>query len=62
MLIARGGAIVKEIVFVAVALGVAESVTVMATENDPLAVGVPEITPVAAAIERPAGNPVADQL
>ena len=40
----------------------AESVRVTTTENEPEAVGVPEITPVLAAIVNPAGNPVADQL
>ena len=37
-------------------------VAVTVTEEVPAVVGVPLITPVAAAIERPAGSPVADQL
>ena len=53
---------VREMVFVAVASGVAASVTVIATENEPLAAGAPEITPVAEAMDKPAGKPVAVQL
>jgi hypothetical protein len=36
-----------------------ESVTVMVTLAVPVAVGVPEIVPVTALMERPLGNPVA---
>ena len=36
-------------------------VAVTVTEEVPAVVGVPLIAPVAAAIERPAGRPVADQ-
>ena len=39
-----------------------ESATVITAENDPLAVGVPEIIPVAAPMDRPVGKPAADQL
>ena len=42
--------------------GVAESVTVTTTELVPVAVGVPEMTPVPAAMVKLAGKPVADQL
>ncbi len=62
VLITRAGAIVRVIVFVLVAGEVAESVTVRTTENVPFAVGVPEMIPVPAAIVKPAGKPVADQL
>ena len=62
VLITNGGAMVNEIVLVAVAIGVAESVTVIITGNGPLAEGVPEITPVAEAMDKPAGKPTADQL
>ena len=61
-LIISVGAIVNAIVLVAVATGVAESVTVIATENGPVAVGVPEIAPVPAAMDKPTGRPVAVQL
>ena len=54
--------IVSGSVFVMLTGGVAESLTVMTAEKGPLAVGVPETMPVAAAIDNPAGNPVADQL
>ena len=54
--------IVKDSVFDAVTGGVDESATVITAENDPLAVGAPEIMPVAAAMDSPAGKPVADQL
>ncbi len=63
VLIARvGGAIVKDRVFDTETGGVAESATVTTTENAPLAVGVPEMMPVPAAIVKPAGKLVADQL
>jgi hypothetical protein len=39
-----------------------ESLTVTVTLNAPDAVGVPEITPVAAAMLNPAGRPVADHV
>ena len=54
--------IVKDRVFVIVTAGVAESATVITAENGPLTAGVPVITPVAAEIDKPPGNPVADQL
>ncbi len=57
-----GAAIAKENVFETETAGVAESVTVTMAENDPLTVGVPEMTPVPAAMDKPAGKPVADQL
>ena len=43
-----------------VAVPPTESVTVTVTENVPDAVGVPDMTPLAALIVKPAGNPVAD--
>lgn len=54
--------IVKDRVFVIVTAGVAESATVITAEKGPLTVGVPEMTPVAAEMDKPPGNPVADQL
>ena len=62
VVITRVGAIVKDKVFEVETGGVAESATVTTAEKAPLAVGVPEITPVPAAIDKPAGKPVADQL
>jgi hypothetical protein len=43
-----------------VAVAPAVSVAVIVIENSPDAVGVPEMTPVAALIARPAGRPLAD--
>jgi hypothetical protein len=37
-------------------------VTVIVGEDDPVALGVPEITPVLALIDKPAGRPLAVQL
>ena len=42
--------------------GVAESITVITTVLVLAAAGVPEITPVAGAIVKLAGKPVADQV
>jgi hypothetical protein len=41
------------------AVGVVESVTVIAADTLPAAVGVPEITPVKALIDNPLGRPFA---
>jgi hypothetical protein len=41
-------------------VGVELSVTVIVTEAEPAAVGVPVICPVEALMARPAGNPAAD--
>ena len=58
-----GDVIVSERFFVVLrCVGSVESVTVTATVKVPEAVGVPLITPVEAAIVRPAGKPVAVQL
>ena len=54
-------AIVKLSVFWTETAGVAESVTVITTELVPEVNAAPEITPVAAAIDKPVGKPVADQ-
>ncbi len=64
VIVAGGGGvpITREIVFEAETAGVAESVTIMTTGNVPLAVGAPEMMPVPAAIVKPPGKPVADQL
>jgi hypothetical protein len=54
-----------DIVYVRVAVwcvGVAESVTVTVTVLVPAADGVPEMRPVAGAMPRPAGRPLADQV
>ena len=48
--------------FVVSAVGVVASVSVTWTVNGPEAVGVPLMTPVAGAMVRPAGKPVADQV
>jgi hypothetical protein len=53
--------ITSDSVFVAVrTVGVELSVTVIVTEAEPAAVGVPVICPVEALMARPAGNPAAD--
>ena len=58
-----GGAIVIVSAADFVRAGVLESVTVTVTGLAvTAAVGVPEITPVAAATDNPAGSPVIDQL
>jgi hypothetical protein len=63
--IESGGATVTTVIdsdFEADCCGVAASVTVSETLNVPAVVGVPAMSPVDALIERPAGNPLADQL
>jgi hypothetical protein len=59
-LIVSAGLIVN--VYARVAVALKASVTLTCTVNEPDAVGVPEITPVAAPIERPAGRPLAVQV
>ncbi len=58
----EGGTMVKDRVFETETGGVAESATVTTTEAAPRTDVVPEITPVAGAIDKPVGKPVADQL
>ncbi len=50
------GATVIEVAIELVCLGLPESTTVAVKLNVPLVVGVPEIKPVNATIERPGGN------
>jgi hypothetical protein len=60
--IASAEMILNEIVREAIrCVGAVASVTVMVTLLIPLAPGVPEIVPELASMDRPAGNPVADQ-
>jgi hypothetical protein len=62
VVIASAGLIVSARVRVTVrCVGVVASVTVTLTLLVPEAVGLPETTPDAASMERPAGKPVADQ-
>src|SRR5690349_14820892 len=58
----RAGFLMVTARFAVALCGVHESFTVIAAVLVPAVVGVPLITPVAALIDNPAGNPVADQL
>jgi hypothetical protein len=57
-----GGALISRLYErLALIVGVASSVTVTLTVNEPVKAGVPEITPEPALMDMPEGRPVADQ-